>query len=94
MYTGHLMFNRKEFKKAALESLVGRWKTPILSEMIYVLVSLFLYLLIRYVFVMMDLASANSVLAIKALLLFLIFLFFVMDILFVFHLFLKWVLKM
>lgn len=67
------MFNRKEFKKAALESLVGRWKTPILSEMIYVLVSLFLYLLIRYVFVMMDLASANSVLAIKALLLFLLF---------------------
>ena len=86
------MFNRKEFKKAALESLVGRWKTPILSEMIYVLVGLFFYLLVRYVFVMMDLASKNSVLAIKALLLFLFL--FIMDMLFVFHLFLKWVLKM
>lgn len=40
------MFNRKNCKKAALESLKGRWKTPVLVNLFYL--ALILIMMIPY----------------------------------------------
>ena len=40
------MFNRKNCKKAALESLNGRWKTPVLVNLFYL--ALILIMMIPY----------------------------------------------